>query len=129
MFAVDLPNSIERARPTPAAYLLADHRLVHAVIALSMSMIGKGAAAFSAAQFHAGRMRLRRTLLPLVVGLCAIAAGPAVLAAGTAGQGKAQSCLACHGARVGGGVAAMADVAYSLSDADILALAHFLSRL
>ncbi|MGE5157089.1 MAG: c-type cytochrome [Gemmatimonas sp.] len=198
-------------------------------------------------------MRLRRTLLPLVAGLCAIAAGPAVLAADTAGDGKAQSCLACHGesgisqtdktpslagqpdqflqwqlvffrsgarksevmapiteqlsnedirdlagyfsslrppnaagkapddrpdltaagkravsvgrctschgdnfagskavariagqredyivkalhdyksgARVGGGVAAMADVAYSLSDADILALAHFLSRL
>ena len=33
------------------------------------------------------------------------------------------------GVRSGGGVAAMAEVAYPLSDQDIAALAHYLSRL
>jgi cytochrome c553 len=62
---------------------------------------------------------------------------------------EAASCAGCHGEigisetenvppslhdyksglRVGGGVAAMADVAYQLNDRDIAALAHYLSQL
>ncbi|CCE07104.1 hypothetical protein BRAS3843_1950002 [Bradyrhizobium sp. STM 3843] len=50
-----------------------------------------------------------------------------------AGQREDYLAKALHdyksGLRVGGGVAAMADVAYQLNDQDIAALAHYLSRL
>jgi cytochrome c553 len=50
-----------------------------------------------------------------------------------AGQREDYLLKALHdyksGRRVGGGVAAMAEVAYELSDEDITALAHYLSRL
>nr|WP_233475787.1 c-type cytochrome [Bradyrhizobium brasilense] len=54
-------------------------------------------------------------------------------AARIAGQREEYIVKALHdykaGARTGGGVAAMAEVAYPLSDDDITALAHYLSRL
>lgn len=54
-------------------------------------------------------------------------------AARIAGQREDYLVKALHdfksGVRVGGGVAAMADVAYQLSNQDIAALAHYLSRL
>lgn len=50
-----------------------------------------------------------------------------------AGQREEYLIKALHdykaGVRIGGGVAAMADIAYSLSDEEIDALAHYLSRL